>query len=24
LKNPSDVDGIAQQMEDAAKKAYGG
>jgi alpha-glucoside transport system substrate-binding protein len=23
LKNPDDVDGIAQQMEDAAKKAYG-
>ena len=23
LANPSDVDGIAQQMEDAAKKAYG-
>ena len=24
LKNPKDVDGIAQQMEDAAAKAYGG
>jgi len=24
LKNPKDVDGIAQQMEDAASKAYGG
>jgi alpha-glucoside transport system substrate-binding protein len=23
LANPDDVDGIAQQMEDAAKKAYG-
>jgi ABC-type glycerol-3-phosphate transport system substrate-binding protein len=23
LKNPNDVDGIAQQMEAAAKKAYG-